>query len=110
MFVKTLIRTFETPIAVQENSKIKFSVEVMLENDVFTLDDALRLFIQQFIIALFNGRIEYFPNDWETRFPAYGRVIDEVNNLLDVIAKRPLPEITMKDIRPLVKSKSCTAI
>ena len=105
MFIKTLVRTFETPITVQESEKVKFSLDIMLKNDVFTLDDVLRLFIQQFIIALFNGRIEHFPDDWETRYPAYDRVINEINDLLDIIGKRPLSEITMKHIRPLVQSK-----
>jgi hypothetical protein len=106
MLLNALKRTFETPISVKESEKVKFSLEIMLNNDVFTLDDVLRLFIQQFIIALFNGRIEHFPDDWETRYPAYGRVINEINDLLDIIGKRPLSAITMKDIRPFVKSKS----
>ena len=105
LLTKTLIRTFETPIAVSESSKDKFSVDIMLENDVFNLDDALRLFIQQFLIALVNGRIDYLPDDWETRFPAYARVIQGVNSVLDLLAERTLSEISMKDIRPFVKSK-----
>jgi hypothetical protein len=106
LLTKTLIRTFETPIAVSESSKEKFSVDIMLDNDVFNLDDALRLFIQQFLIALVNGRIDYLPDDWETRFPAYARVIRGVNGILDLLAERTLSQISMKDIRPFVKSKS----
>ena len=108
-FLQTLLRTFETPISLTKNTdETIFSLEIMLENDVFTLDDALRLFIQQFLIAIFNDRIHLIPKDWERRFPAYDQVINEINNLLDLIAQRPLSQITMKHVRPLIKSEFLT--
>jgi hypothetical protein len=104
LFFTTLKRTFDTPIVMPNSGQVKFSVEIMLANDVFNLDDALRLFIQQFIIALFNGRIDYLPADWETTHSAYVQVINEINNLLDLIAQRTLSQISMEHVRPLVKS------
>ena len=102
LFIKTLIKTFQTPISERE-AKTKLSVNIMLENDVFNLDDALRLFIQQFIVALYDGRIHLLPDDWETRYPAYAKVINEINNVLDIIGQRTLSQISMKDVRPFIK-------
>ncbi|UJR31169.1 hypothetical protein I4U23_018676 [Adineta vaga] len=107
-FLKALIRTFSTPISFDE-TKSKFSLEIMLANDVFTLDDALRLFIQQFILGLYDGNYHLLPDDWETRYPAYGKVIGEINRVLDLISERTLSEIDMKDIRPLVATLTPTA-
>ena len=106
VLLQALIRTFETPISLNKNAdETVFSLEIMLENDVFTLDDALRLFIQQFILAIFNNRVHLIPDDWESRYPAYDQVINEVNNLLDIIGKRHLSQITMKDVRALIQSE-----
>jgi hypothetical protein len=105
LFTQALIKTFQTPISLSEDDA-KFSLDIMLANDVFSLDDGLRLFIQQFLIALYNGRLHLLPDDWETRYPAYGRVINEINNVLDLLDKRTLSKISMKDIRPFIKSMS----
>jgi hypothetical protein len=105
LFMTTLAKTFETPISLDETNA-KFSLDIMLENDVFTLDDALRLFIQQFLIALYDGRLDLLPDDWETRYPAYAKIIAEINNILDLIGKRTLSQINMKDIRPFINSMS----
>ncbi len=105
LLMKTLAKTFETPISLDE-ANAKFSLDIMLENDVFTLDDALRLFIQQFLIALYDGRLDLLPDDWETRYPAYAKIIAEINNILDLIGKRTLSQINMKDIRPFIQSMS----
>jgi len=105
LLMKTLAKTFETPISLDE-ANAKFSLDIMLENDVFTLDDALRLFIQQFLIALYDGRLDLLPDDWETRYPAYAKIIAEINNILDLIGKRTLSQINMKDIRPFINSMS----
>ncbi|CAF3664106.1 unnamed protein product [Adineta steineri] len=108
LLMKTLIKTFTTPIAINE-AKAKFSVEIMLANDVFTLDDALRIFIQQFLLALYDGNYHYIPDDWQIEYPAYARIIGEINNILDLLAERTLSKISMKDIRPFVESLTPTA-
>jgi hypothetical protein len=105
LLMRTLVKTFETPIS-RSGTKMPLSVDIMLDNDVFNLDDALRLFIQQYILALVDDRIDLLPADWEQKYPAYGRVINAVNNVLEIIEKRKLSDITMKDIRPLVTGKS----
>ncbi|CAF4937563.1 unnamed protein product, partial [Rotaria sp. Silwood2] len=52
----------------------------------------------------YDNRNHRVPEDWETRYPAYSKVLSEVNNVLDLIGKRVLSEIKLKDIQPLIKS------
>ncbi|CAF1179853.1 unnamed protein product [Adineta ricciae] len=108
LLIKALVKTFSTPISFDE-TKSKFSLEIMLANDVFTLDDALRLFIQQFLLGIYDGNYHFLDDDWETKYPAYGRIISEINRVLDLISERKLSEIGMKDIRPLVATLTPTA-
>ncbi|CAF1115001.1 unnamed protein product [Rotaria sordida] len=103
LFINALIKAIKTPISLNEVNPT-LSVDIILENDVFTLDDVLRLSIQQFILALYDNRNDLVPEDWETQYPAYSKVLQEVNNVLDLIGKRTLSEIHMNDIRPLIKS------
>ncbi|CAF3170103.1 unnamed protein product [Rotaria sp. Silwood2] len=104
LFAKALIKTIQTPISLNDDNPT-MSVDIILENDeVFSLDDILRLFIQQYILALYDNRNHLVPEDWETRYPAYSKVLSEVNNVLDLIGKRVLSEIKLKDIQPLIKS------
>jgi hypothetical protein len=106
LFIQTLIRTFETPISSESAGKGKFSVQVMLNNDAFNLDDALRLFIQQFLVATLHGHIDLMPESWQSDYPGYAQVIDELNKVLDLIGVRPLSGISMRDIRAFVQSKT----
>ncbi|CAF3207345.1 unnamed protein product [Rotaria socialis] len=103
LFLKALIKTFQTPIS-SGGDNAQLSVDIILANDVFNLDDVLRLFIQQYLLALYNNRYHLMPSDWETEYPAYSKIITEVNNILDLMGRRKLSEISVKDIRPLIKS------
>lgn len=104
LLFKTLMKAIQTPISISETNS-RLSVDIILENDVFTLDDILRLFIQQYLIALYNDRYDLIPDDWESKYPAYARTVKEINNILDLFDQRKLSEISIKDIRPLIKSK-----
>ncbi|CAF3738763.1 unnamed protein product [Rotaria magnacalcarata] len=103
LFLKALIKTFQTPIS-PAGDNAQLSVDIILANDVFNLDDVLRLFIQQYLLALYNNRYHLIPSDWETEYPAYSKIMTEVNNILDLMGRRKLSEISVKDIRPLIKS------
>ncbi|CAF1126425.1 unnamed protein product [Rotaria sp. Silwood1] len=110
LFMKTLIKTIQTPISLDEANPT-MSVDIILENEeIFSLDDILRLFIQQFILALYDNRLHLVPEDWETRYPEYSKVLSEVNNVLDLIGKRLLSQIKIKDIRPLINSLTPAAL
>lgn len=105
LFVDVFRRTLTTPMVPEGTKNSPFTLKTILNSDVFTLDDGLRLFIQQFMIALFNGHIDHLPQEWEKNYPHYDRILTEINNVLDLIEKRTLTQISMKDILSFTESK-----
>ncbi|CAF0930432.1 unnamed protein product [Brachionus calyciflorus] len=73
-------------------------------NDLVTIDDMIRIFIQSLIILSTSRRPDLIPQDFHVRNEYNGAFINELNTILDKLKEKGTDKVNLKDLRLLIKT------